>query len=187
MGHAEFEAAPLSIVSAKAWCSRWHSHLPPPLGGLFALAVSTGGRVVCVAVVSRPVARMLDNRRTVEVTRLASDGSTRGAASFALRAAAREAVARGYARVVSYTILGEAGACYRAARWRTTHITQPGQWSRGSRPRADAAQPGRKVRWETGPEALPRSMAAWDTYVAAIGQVVIPARPPSPQVEMEVG
>lgn len=146
----------ISMRGAKSACDRWHSHHEPPIGGLFAIGVFVGDRIVCAAVVSRPVARRLQEIGGVaEVTRLASDGTTRGAASAALRACVREAATRGYARVVSYTLLGESGACYRAARWRPTHITGGGEWSCRSRKRKPALQPGKKVRWEGGVRRAP--------------------------------
>jgi hypothetical protein len=175
----------IPIASAQAACDRWHSHHEPPVGGLFALGAFDGPRLVCVAVVSRPVARRLDTGSVAEVTRLASDGSVRGAASALLRACVREAAARGYRRVVSYTLLGESGACYRAARWRTAHVTRAGQWARASRSRKPAAQPGRKIRWEAGAEALPRSMRAWRELLEQVGRVALATRTPA-QMEMAV-
>ena len=150
----------IGLASALAWVDRWHSHLDRPIGGLFAIAVWNDDRCVCVAVVSRPVARALDDGSTAEVTRLASDGSTRGAASTALRACVREAATRGYDRIVSYTLLGEVGACYRAARWRPTAIVRGREWSCPSRDRKPAQQSGGKVRWEAGARAAPRSERA---------------------------
>lgn len=176
---------PVPLASAVAACDRWHSHLAPPVGGLFAVGAFDGARLVCVAVVSRPVARMLAAPTVAEVTRLASDGSTRGAASAVLRACVREAAARGYRRVVSYTLLGEAGACYRAARWRTTHITRAEQWTRVGRARAPAAQPGRKIRWEAGADALPRSMRVWRLLLARVGREDLATRAPA-QTELAV-
>ena len=168
----------ISIRSALLACGRWHSHHDPPAGGLFAVGAFVAERLVCAAVVSRPVARRLDTGHVAEVTRLASDGSTRGAASATLRAAAAAAAAAGYTRVVSYTLLGEAGRCYRAARWRPTHVTRAEQWSRRSRARRPAQQPGRKVRWETGAAAAPRSADAERALREHTGRVAIPTRTP---------
>lgn len=150
----------VSLAGALAACDRWHSHLPPPVGGLYALAAWSDGRCVAVCVVGRPSARRLDDGSVHEVTRLASDGSTRGACSALLRAAVRESASRGAPRVVSYTLLGEVGACYRAARWRPVALTDGGSWARVGRDRAEPVQGGRKVRWEAGASALPRSLEA---------------------------
>lgn len=173
------EIRAIGITSARAACDRWHSHHEPSIGGLFALAAWVGDRCVCVAIVSRPVARALDNGSTAEVVRLASDGSTRGAASAVLRACVRESAARGYSRVISYTLLGEVGACYRAARWRPTHVTRGGHWDTPSRRRRPSAQPGRKVRWEAGANAAPRSARAQRAVEENAGKAEVPRREPA--------
>lgn len=166
----------LDIASARQFCDRIHEHHEPPLSGLFALAAWEGLLCVGVAIVGRPVARKFDNGSIAEVTRTATDG-VRGACSLLVRAAGREALARGYRRIVSYTLLGETGACYRAARWRPTGITNnPNGWQ--SRPGRDddGRQKGAKIRWEWGPDALPRSMEAWKTLLEHAGKVEIPTR-----------
>lgn len=167
---------PITITDARKHIERHHSHHHAPVGGLLACAVAEGDRVCCVAVLSRPVARMLDARGDVaEVTRVASDG-TKHAASMCLAAVTRAALALGWRRLVSYTLLGEAGTSYRAAGWRCTGIVEASQgWhSRGGR---TIAQGGGKARWETGPDALPESPEAAAAVIAAIGVVAVPDRP----------
>jgi hypothetical protein len=167
---------PVTITDARKHIERHHSHHHAPVGGLLACAVAEGDRVCCVAVLSRPVARMLDARGDVaEVTRVASDG-TKHAASMCLAAVTRAALALGWRRLVSYTLLGEAGTSYRAAGWRCTGIVEASQgWhSRGGR---TIAQGGGKARWETGPDALPESPEAVAEMLAAVGVAVVPDRP----------
>lgn len=167
---------PVTITDARKHIERHHSHHHAPVGGLLACAVAEGDRVCCVAVLSRPVARMLDARGDVaEVTRVASDG-TKHAASMCLAAVTRAALALGWRRLVSYTLLGEAGTSYRAAGWRCTGIVEASQgWhSRGGR---TIAQGGGKARWETGPDALPESPEATAAVIAAVGVAVVPDRP----------
>jgi hypothetical protein len=150
---------PLTRDAAFAFVRAHHSHLPvPPASWLFGAGVFDGDRLCCVAIVGRPP-RLLQDGRTAEVTRVASDG-TEHAASKAVAAVARAAIALGYTRLVSYTRLGEAGTSYRAAGWRVTATTRGGEWSRPSRARKPAAEPGVKVRWETGPNAAPASPEA---------------------------
>jgi hypothetical protein len=146
--------APVTRDGAFAWVRQHHSTNPvPPASWLTGCAVYAGGELVCVAILGRPTARRLHDGRTAEVTRCASDGRAEHAASMALAAITRAAVALGYRRLVSYRLLGEAGASYRGAGWRVTGLTRAEEWSRPSRARKPAAQPGRKARWEYGPEA----------------------------------
>jgi hypothetical protein len=52
---------PMGVADALAHIEKHHSHHHAPCGGKFAVGVSqddgTGARVVCVAIVGRPVAR----------------------------------------------------------------------------------------------------------------------------------
>jgi hypothetical protein len=151
---------PVSITEARAFVERVHSHHGAPITGLFAVGVCEEGRLCCVGIAGRPVARMLAAAGCCEVTRVASD-HTKHAASMTVAALARAALALGYTRVVSYTVLGESGVSYRAAGWWPTAITaglSTRNWSsHTTHPGAAApAQPGSKVRWEFGPGALPR-------------------------------
>lgn len=169
--------APITLRAARAHVGRWHSHHEPPRGGIVATSVVDGPRLVCVAILGRPVARELGELGTVaEVTRVASDGSTEGAAVLCLRAVAEAALALGYRRLVSYTLLGERGVIYRKAGWRVTGLSEGGDWGREGRPRAAAVQPGAKVRWELGPDALPKDRAAWAVLWKHAGKVDLSPR-----------
>lgn len=169
---------PVTLGAARAFVEAHHSHHHAPVGGLLACAVADGERLCCVAILSRPVARMLDAQGGVaEVTRVASDG-TRHATSMCLAALTRAARALGWQRLVSYTILGESGTSYRAAGWRVTGLVKASQgWH--SRAGRTVAQPGVKVRWETGDGALPEDSLALAEMLAAVGVVEVPARPES--------
>lgn len=159
---------PMGVADALAHIEKHHSHHHAPCGGKFAVGVSQedgdGARIVCVAIVGRPVARVLDASGTVaELTRSASDGTAKNAASMCIASAARAAIALGYRRIVSYTILGELGTSYLAAGWHITGLSgDPSGSGEGwhSRPGRTVIQPSVKVRWETGPDALPANGAA---------------------------
>jgi hypothetical protein len=166
---------PITQRVARAWIAAHHSHLPPPVGWLMGVAVHERGRLCCLAVLERP-ARLLQDGTTACVSRVCSD-RTPHAASMALAAVTRAALALGYRRLVSYMLAGQRGTSYRAAGWRITGVTLGGEWSRPSRVRGAARQPGFKIRWETGPAALPWDELA-EAYAAAIaGGDVDPAAP----------
>ena len=167
---------PVNITAARAWIERHHAHHHAPPFGLFAVGVARDGVLCCVAIVSRPVARLLAVRGDVaEITRCASDG-TPHAASMAVAAATRMAIAGGYRRLVSYTLLGEAGTSYRAAGWHVTGIlrARDGWLSRAGR---NAVQTGAKVRWESGPDAAPADGAAALVCGWCAGRVALTPRP----------
>lgn len=123
----------------------------------------------------------------VEITRVASDG-TKHAASMCLGAITRMALAGGYTRLISYTILGEAGTSYRASGWKPVHFTKGGEWSwcRSGRPRKAVTQPGDKIRWEFGPDAQPLDPEVDRLCRESVGKFDIPGRSPpsSPVLEL---
>ena len=105
--------------------------------------------LVGVAVVGRPVARMLDDGHTLEVVRVATDGSP-NACSCLYAAAWQAAKALGYRRLVTYTQESESGASLRAAGWRVVAARPPTPgWSRPSRPRPDhGVDRIARLRWQ---------------------------------------
>ena len=139
---------PLTLHEANALIVQWHRHHGPVRGCHFCLGAALGDQIVGVAVVGRPVARLLDNGLTAEVTRLCSDG-TPHCGSFLLSAAKRAAYFLGYRRLITYTLTEEGGASLRAADW---HIVDTGagggSWDRQSRPRVDTHPLQTKLRWE---------------------------------------
>ena len=175
LARPRLSVVPITIGDARRFVEAHHSHHHAPLGGLFAAAVAAGDRVVCVAVVSRPVARKLGGRGIAEVTRSASDG-TPHAASMCIAAATRAALALGYRRVISYTLAGEAGTSYRAAGWHITGSTHNADgW--GTREGRVTVQSGAKFRWETGPDAMPLDVEATAECARLVGVAEVPARP----------
>ena len=95
------------------------------------------GVVVGVVIVGRPVSRHLDDGHTVEVTRLATDGS-RNACSMLYGAAIRAARAMGYGRIVTYTLASECGASLRAVGFLPVAKVRAETWGREQ----DRAPPG---------------------------------------------
>src|SRR5688572_5435893 len=94
---------PISIGEAQRFVTAHHRHHDAPVGGLFAVAVSDGEAVRGVAVIGRPVARMLQDGWTAEVTRVCTLGD-KNAPSMLYGAAWRAARALGYRRLITYTL-----------------------------------------------------------------------------------
>jgi hypothetical protein len=138
---------PMTLREADAFVDATHRHHKAPQGGLFAIGASDGEAIVGVVIVGKPVARMLADGWTCEVTRLATDGS-RNACSMLYRAAWRAARAMGYRRLVTYTLPEEGGSSLRAAGFLLIGEAGGGSWSRDSRPRVDLHPLQEKLRWE---------------------------------------
>ena len=143
-------AVPLSLSDANEAVARWHRHHKPVIGHKFSIGAIQNGELVGAAIIGRPVARMLDDGMTLEVTRLATDG-TRNACSFLYGRAARAAFALGYRRLGTYILATEPGTSLRAAGWRLIGKAGGGSWNRESRLRTDKHPTQEKMRWEAIP------------------------------------
>lgn len=126
----------VSLSEANAFVSDNHRHHRPVVGHKFSLGAALGDKVVGVAIVGRPVSRHRDDGRTLEVTRLCTDG-TRNACSFLYGACARACFALGFTRIGTYILKSESGVSLTAAGWRLLGERGGGSWSVPSRPRVD--------------------------------------------------
>jgi hypothetical protein len=144
---ARLSLQPITYPEACAFIAEHHRHHLPPQGWKFGVAVNDGEKVVGVATVGRPVARMLDDGLTLELTRCCTDG-TRNTASMLYGAAWRASKALGYQRLITYTLASEPGTSLRAAGWREIGNAGGGSWSRDGRPRVDTHPTGQKTLWE---------------------------------------
>ncbi len=138
---------PITYREACAFIERHHRHHPPARGQVFALAAAMGENIVGVATAGRPVSRHLDKGLTLEVTRVATDG-TRNACSFLYGAMRRVGREMGYIRFVTYTLPEEGGASLRGSGWVLIGEAGGGSWTRPSRPRVDCHPTQFKLRWE---------------------------------------
>ncbi len=143
---------PVRFADAAAFVAMWHRHHAQPVGHKFSLGAAVASVLVGVAIVSRPVSRHLDDGATLEVTRLATDG-TRNACSFLYAAAWRATRALGFSRLVTYTQREEGGASLRAAGWRLIgELPARRGWTTPSRPRKDRGVDGiPRLLWEAAP------------------------------------
>ncbi len=138
---------PCDFDEACEFVRQFHRHHNPPIGHKFSLAASDGQKIVGVSVVGRPVSRVLDNGATLEVIRLATDG-TKNACSFLYAASWRATRALGYQKLITYILGTEPGTSLSAAGWKCIGQTGGGSWSRLSRPRIDTHPLQGKLRWE---------------------------------------
>jgi hypothetical protein len=140
---------PCTLKEANRLVAALHRHHGPTTGHKFSVAVAdAAGSVRGVAIAGRPVARALDDGLTLEILRVATDGS-RNACSMLYGACRRAGFALGYRLVVTYTLTSEAGVSLRAAGFRLAALTRGGSWDCPSRPRSDGHPTAPKHRWES--------------------------------------
>jgi hypothetical protein len=158
---------PVTFAQAKAFVAEHHRHNKAPAGWRYGFGAFNHTELVAVVIVGRPVARAIDPATTVEVTRLCVDPSidralSWNACSLLYAEAAREAKRRGFARIVTYTLVTELGTTLKAAGWQAVATTKGGSWNCPSRPRIDTAPTCRKTRWhrELAPSTTVKEIAA---------------------------
>lgn len=145
-------AVPISAKEAMEFVENFHRHNKSPKFAIFSVGVSDGKELVGVAIVNRPVARMLDDGETLEVVRCCvNENAPKGACSFLYARCWQAAKALGWKRLVTYTLQSESGASLRGAGWKVVAEIKernPADWQ--SRPGRDW-QPvvgQAKLRWE---------------------------------------
>lgn len=138
---------PCELEDANAFVSEHHRHHQPVQGHKFSLALTDGVQIVGVAIVGRPNARGYQDGWTLEVTRVATDG-TKDACSMLYGACRRASFALGYRRLVTYTLESEPGTSLRAAGWKLLGEVRGRSWNCPSRPRIDKHPLQNKLRWE---------------------------------------
>lgn len=132
---------------ANEFVARLHRHhMPLKVGYKFSVAVSDGGSIRGVAIVGMPATQALNDGRTLEVRRVATDGCE-NACSALYGAAWRAARALGYTRLYTYTLPSEGGTSLRAAGFAFDGISRGQPWNTKKRKRADAHPLCDKSRW----------------------------------------
>lgn len=127
---------PVSLAVANEHVAAWHRHNKPVVQAIYRVGVADGEGVLrAVAIVENPKARGNADGETVEITRVASDG-TRNACSMLYGACARAAFALGYLRVITYIQGDEPGTSLNASGFRLI-ASRPARkgWDTVSRPR----------------------------------------------------
>lgn len=122
------------------------------VGGLFAIGLEERGEVIGVAIVGRPVARMLQNGYTAEITRLCVRDGFYNACSILAALQQAEYNAMGYRRLITYILKTERGDSLKAAGFKQKIIGEVGggSWNRQDRPRVDTHPIEQKKLFEVG-------------------------------------
>lgn len=142
----KLEAVPLELKQANEFISQLHRHHDAVYRDKFRIGAMLNGELVGVVQVGRPVSRMLDDGKTVEVVRLCTNG-TKDVCSFLYSRAARIAKEMGYEKIITYILESESGTSLKASGWHQEAVTSGGSWSRPSRPRSTTAPTVPKKRF----------------------------------------
>lgn len=138
---------PVTFKAANAFVKEHHRHHSAVVGCKFVLACGVGEVVLGVAIAGRPVARMLDDGKTLEVTRVCVLAGVSNANSFLYGACARIARDMGYRRIITYTLATESGSSLKGSGWQDGGTAGGGSWSHPSRERVDKHPLDVKKKW----------------------------------------
>lgn len=146
------EVVPVAQAVAKRFVRDHHRHCPPPAGWRYGAAVTNGSQMIGVVMVGRPVARKLDHTKIVEVNRLCirediADGLGWNACSLLYGWSARQAKAKGFEKIVTYTRVDEPGTTLIASGWAKDGVVKGRSWNCPSRSRQDGKNVVDKQRW----------------------------------------
>lgn len=111
------QAVPIELKQANEFVDRLHRHHQPVHRDKFRIGcLDDDGNLCGVIQLARPVNRVLDDGKTIEVVRLCTDG-TPNACSFLYSKGARIAKEMGYQKIITYILESENGASLKASGW----------------------------------------------------------------------
>lgn len=142
----ELKAIPLELKQANEFVESLHRHHDPVHRDKMRIGCETNGELVGVVQLGRPVSRVLDDGKTIEVTRLCSDG-TSNVCSFLYGKAARLAKEIGYEKIITYILETEIGTSLKAAGWYKEADIRGHSWNHRGRQRNTTAPTCDKQRW----------------------------------------
>lgn len=128
-------AVPIELKDAQNYINTYHRHHQAAHRDKFRVAAMKDGKIVGVVQVGRPVSRVLDDGKTLEVLRLCTDGE-KDVCSFLYSRAARIAKEMGYEKIITYILESERGTSLKASGWEKEADGVGGStWNVPSRPR----------------------------------------------------
>lgn len=136
----------IKLRDANAFVTEHHRHHKATVGHVVSIGAEKDGEIVGVCIIGRPVARQIDDGKTLEVLRVCVVDGCFNACSWLLTRAKRLIQAMG-CKPITYTLEREGGNSLRAAGWVPELFSDGGEWTRESRKRKAAAEPGSKIRW----------------------------------------
>ena len=159
------KAIPLSLKQANNYIELNHRHHSVVRGDKFRIGCANDdGDLIGVVMVGRPVSRMLDDGKTLEVLRLCTTGD-KNVCSFLYSRAARVAKELGYEHIITYILETEDGTSLKASGWSMEKEgAGGGSWDCPSRPRdVESAQVG--LFWQDKPKYPTGKKTRWGKWL----------------------
>jgi hypothetical protein len=140
---------PLSLKDANRFIANFHRHSKKVTGAKFAIGLEEDSELIGVAIAGRPVARLLDNGKTIEILRVCVKVGFKNANSKLYAHIKRICQLMGYGKIITYTLKYESGSSLKAIGARQAGDVKAGAWSRLNRYRKNQKiYSEEKIRWE---------------------------------------
>lgn len=132
----KMDLIPIFQKEAFEFIDKIHRHNKKPQGSVVQIGLTNGNQLIGVVILGRPINKTLQDGYTLEITRLATDG-TKNACSKLYAAAWRAAKAIGYRKVITYILNTQPGTSLKASGWTLIGQRGGGTWNRPNRQRLD--------------------------------------------------
>lgn len=143
------ETIPITIRDANVFVTNFHRHNKKVTGAKFAIGLTEDCELIGVAIAGRPVARLLDNGKTIEILRVCVKEGYKNANSKLYGRVKRICQLMGYEKIITYTLQKESNASLKAIRAKPVSEVKPGDWDRLNRRRkGQEIYSEEKIRWE---------------------------------------
>jgi hypothetical protein len=139
---------PINLKTANKFVLINHRHNKPSVGDKFRVGLFKDDKLIGIGQAGRPVARMLDDGKTVEIIRVCVLDGYKNACSMIYARLAKIARLMGYEKIITYTLDKESGSSLKALGAKQECFVVGRQWSRPKRPRdKQEVYFNNKIRW----------------------------------------
>jgi len=146
---------PITLKEANEFVERYHRHNRKTQSHKFSIGLKNEDELIGVAIAGRPVARLLDDGKTLEITRVCVKEGCPNACSKLYARVKRIGQLFGYERIKTYTLTTESQSSLKAIKAVPEAQVKPHNgWDRpGRKPgRPQAVYRKAKTRWELLPK-----------------------------------
>ncbi len=145
-----YKFIPISLKTANEFVAKHHRHNKPVVGHKFSIGLiaENGGGLIGVGIAGRPVARLLDDGKTLEVLRVCVMPGYPNAGSMIYGRLVKIARLFGFEKIITYTLAKESGATMRAIGAVQEAKVKGHKWNCPSRARnSQDVYSEEKIRW----------------------------------------
>lgn len=145
-----YKFIPISLKTANEFVAKHHRHNKPAVGHKFSIGLidESSGGLIGVGIAGRPVARLLDDSKTLEVLRVCVIPRYINAGSMIYGRLIKIARLFGFEKIITYTLTKESGATMRAVGAVAEAKVKGHKWDHPNRTRENQdVYREDKVRW----------------------------------------